>query len=59
MQKLKFCPICGSMDVNWRGGLAILNPHMECMECGHKGLFIIGDFDLAKKLREEYLASNR
>jgi hypothetical protein len=52
---VRLCPICGSVDVTWIGRLAILDPHMECKCCGHRGVFIVGDLEFAKKVREEYL----
>ena len=54
-EEIKFCPICGSTTIDWVGGLAILNPHMECKNCGHRGIFIVGELEFAKKVREEYL----
>jgi len=53
---VRFCPVCGSVDISWIGGLAILDPHMECRECGHRGVFVVGDLEFARKVREEYLA---
>ena len=55
--EIKFCPICGSLEITWIGGLAMLDPHMECRCCGHRGVFIVGTLELAKKIREEYLAN--
>ena len=50
-----FCPVCGSTDVTWIGGLPILAPHMECKECGHRGVFILGDMETIKGIRKCYL----
>lgn len=53
---MRFCPVCGSVEISWIGGLPILNPYMECKECGYRGVFIVGELEFAKKVREEYLA---
>jgi len=52
---LHFCPVCGSTDVTWIGGLPILAPHMECKECGHRGVFILGDKEIIQAVRKSYL----
>ncbi len=58
-REIMFCPICGSLEVDWVGGLYILSPHMECKGCGYRGAFIEGDLEFAKKIREEYLEKKR
>jgi len=55
-KEFRFCPVCGSPSFNWIGGLALLDPYLECRSCGHRGIFIAGDLEFAKKVREEYLA---
>ena len=50
-----FCPRCGSTDITWIGGLPILAPHMECKECGHRGLFILGDKEMIQAVRKDFL----
>ena len=50
-----FCPICGSTEIEWIGGLPLLAPHMECKECGHRGVFILGNKESIRDVRENYL----
>lgn len=50
-----FCPRCGSTDITWIGGLPILAPHMECKECGHRGIFILGDNEMIQAVRKDFL----
>jgi len=52
---LYFCPVCGSTDITWIGGLPILAPHMECKECGHRGVFILGDKEMIQAVKKSYL----
>jgi len=52
---LHFCPICGSTEIAWIGGLPILAPQMECRECGHRGVFILGDKETIQAVRKSYL----
>jgi hypothetical protein len=52
----RFCPVCGSTDVSWIGGLPILAPHMECKDCGHRGVFIMGDEEMIQVARSRYLS---
>ena len=54
-RQLRFCPKCGSTDIWWPGGLPFLAPYMECKRCGHRGVFIVGDRELAEKIQEEYV----
>jgi len=54
-RNFRFCPRCGSTDIWWLEGLPHLAPYMECRGCGHRGIFIIGDRELAEKIQEEYL----
>ena len=50
---LKFCPKCGSPNVEW------VLPHVwskwECKDCGYIGVFIIEDGKIAETLQEDYL----
>ena len=55
-REVMFCPVCGSLDIDWVGGLYILSPHRQCKKCGHRGAFIMGELEFAKKIREGYLA---
>jgi hypothetical protein len=52
--EVRFCPVCGSTDIDWVGGLAILAPYLECKGCGYRGVFVIGNLKLVKKVREAY-----
>ena len=52
----RFCPVCGSTDVSWIGGLPILAPHMECKDCGHRGVFILGDEGMIQIARKRYFS---
>ena len=54
-QFLHFCPICGSTDITWIGGLPVLAPHMECKECGHRGVFILGDKEMIEAVKKSFL----
>ncbi len=58
-REIMFCPLCGSLEIDWVGGLYILSPYMECKGCGYRGAFIEGDLEFAKKIREEYLEKKR
>ena len=50
-----FCPICGSTELTWIGGLPLFAPHMECQKCGHRGVFILGDEESVRDVKENYL----
>ena len=52
---LHFCPVCGSTEITWIGGLPLLAPHMECKECGHRGIFLLGDTEMIQAVRRSYL----
>ncbi|UCH38024.1 MAG: hypothetical protein JSV76_02335 [Candidatus Bathyarchaeota archaeon] len=56
--ELRFCPVCGSTDIDWVGGLAILAPYSECKECGYRGIFVMGTVEFVKKVREAYHAQD-
>ncbi|MFA5363595.1 MAG: hypothetical protein WC325_00240 [Candidatus Bathyarchaeia archaeon] len=50
----KFCPQCGSTDINWAQGLPQLWSLWECRNCGYHGAFILENGNLAQKLQEEW-----
>jgi transcription factor S len=49
---MKFCPRCGSADVEWV--LPQDWSKWECKHCGYIGPFIIEDGEIAKKIKEDY-----
>jgi hypothetical protein len=53
--RIRFCPKCGSTNLKWLSGLPHLWPYIECIECGHRGIYLTGDRDLIAAVREGYL----
>ena len=52
-QRIKFCPKCGSTNINI---LPIYRPSIwKCLDCGYEGAFIVEDSKLAEKIREKFL----
>lgn len=50
-QRLKFCPKCGSSNLNF---LIFYRPSLwECLDCGYEGAFVVEDGILAKRIRED------
>lgn len=56
-RKLKFCPTCGSKNVDWL--LPQNRQKWVCKDCGYIGAFIIEDSKLAGKIRKRYLKYGR
>jgi ribosomal protein S27AE len=54
LNKVKFCPKCGSIEVFWASGLPQLWSIWECKKCGYRGPLIIGEEKLAEKLRNDW-----
>jgi len=54
-ERVKFCPKCGSTNIQWASGLPQLWSIWECKDCGYRGAFIVEDSKLAKKIREKFL----
>jgi DNA-directed RNA polymerase subunit M len=54
-RRKKFCPRCGSTEVQWASGLPQLWSIWECRQCGYRGAFIVEDGGLAEKVREKFL----
>ncbi len=54
MERVKFCPRCGSTDVFWASGLPQLWSTWECRRCGYRGAVILEDSEMAAKLREDF-----
>ena len=54
-KRVKFCPKCGSTDIQWASGLPQLWSIWECRDCGYRGAFIVEDGRLAEKIREKFL----
>jgi len=54
-KRVKFCPKCGSTDIQWASGLPQLWSVWECRDCGYRGAFIVEDGRLAEKIREKFL----
>ncbi len=54
-KQVKFCPKCGSKNIQWARGLPQLWSIWECKDCGYYGAFIVEDGKLAEKIREEFL----
>ena len=50
----KFCPKCGSTNVQWASGLPQLWSIWECKDCGYRGALIVEDSELAEKIREKF-----
>jgi DNA-directed RNA polymerase subunit M len=53
--RVKFCPKCGSKNIQWASGLPQLWSIWECKDCGYRGAFIVEDSKLAEKIREKFL----
>jgi DNA-directed RNA polymerase subunit M/transcription elongation factor TFIIS len=51
---VKFCPKCGSTNIQWASGLPQLWSVWECKSCGYRGAFIVEDSDLAERIRESF-----
>ena len=49
---MKFCPRCGSNDVDWV--LPQDWSKWECKTCGYIGPLIIEDGEIAEKIKEDY-----
>ncbi|MDH5451310.1 MAG: hypothetical protein OEX77_10520 [Candidatus Bathyarchaeota archaeon] len=54
-KRIKFCPKCGSTNIQWASGLPQLWSIWECRDCGYRGAFIVEDSTLAEKIREKFL----
>ena len=50
---MKFCPRCGSTNINWV--LPQTWSKYECKDCGLITPLIIEDGDMAKEIHKEYL----
>lgn len=49
LQRLKFCPKCGSPNINF---LIFFRPSIwKCLNCGYEGAFVVEDSKLAEKIR--------
>jgi len=48
---MKFCPNCGSKNLNYKPWLGEI---YECRECGYQGVFVIEDGEIAKDIVENY-----
>ncbi|HUV98000.1 MAG TPA: hypothetical protein VMW14_00675 [Candidatus Paceibacterota bacterium] len=53
-KRKKFCPRCGSTEIQWASGLPQLWSIWECRRCGYRGAFIVEDGKLAEKVRERF-----
>ncbi len=52
LQRIEFCPKCGSTNINC---LIFYRPSIwKCLDCGYEGAFIIEDSKLAEKIQERY-----
>jgi len=54
-KRVKFCPKCGSTNLQWASGLPQLWAIWECKDCGYRGAFIVEDSKLAEKIKEKFL----
>ena len=54
-RRIRFCPRCGSVDLSWLGTISLALPQVECRECGHRGIYLEGDEELAAAVRKGYL----
>jgi ribosomal protein L37AE/L43A len=50
--KIKFCPKCGSPNINC---LVFFRPSIwKCLDCGYEGAFIVEDGQLADEIQKRY-----
>jgi len=54
LNRVKFCPKCGSTDVYYASGLPQLWSLWDCRDCGYRGALILENGKLAEKLRKEW-----
>ena len=54
LNRINFCPKCGSRDVFFASGLPQLWSLWEFRNCGYRGALILEDVSLAEKLRKEW-----
>ena len=54
VDRIKYCPTCGSPNMFWASGLPQFWSLWECRECGYKGALILEDGNIATKLRKEW-----
>ena len=53
MKNMKFCPNCGSKNIDWV--LPQTWSKYDCKDCGYIGAFIIEDGEIADEIKREYL----
>jgi ribosomal protein L37AE/L43A len=52
--RLKFCPKCGSSNINC---LVFFRPSIwKCLDCGYEGAFMVEDGQLADEIQKRYQA---
>jgi len=51
---IRFCPKCGSTDIQWARGFPQLWSIWECRRCGYYGAFIVEDGKMSTLVQEEY-----
>jgi len=54
MSATLYCPRCGSEKIRWASGLPQLWSIYECSECGYRGVLVVSDGEIAKKIRREW-----
>ena len=54
IDKIKYCPRCGSTNIFWASGLPQLWSLWECKECHYRGPLVLEDGKLGAKLRKEW-----
>jgi len=57
MGRIKFCPKCGSTNINF---LIFFRPSIwNCLNCGYQGALIVEDGKLAERIRKRYRRNKR
>jgi len=54
-RRVRFCPRCGSVDLIFPRAIYVAVPQVECRGCGHRGIYLEGDEELAAAVRKGYL----
>ncbi len=53
---MKFCPKCGSKNLNY---LPWLGEIYECRDCGYRGPLVVEDGEIAEALKKRYDDSDK
>ena len=52
-RKIKFCPECGSYNIEWE--LPQTWSKWKCKDCGYLGALIVEDGKIAEQIRKDYI----